>query len=304
MPRRSTAPPLSVTDHDRGSEGLYYVYAVVSRRSGGVSVGVNLNPNNACNWACVYCQVPDLVLGSGPSLDLTQLEAELRGLLDEIVNGDWLERRAPEGSRRLNDVALSGNGEPTTSPQFGEALSAVARVLDDFSLQGRGDTAPDHEREHGRSPLPSIERWPSFRVSAERSGSSSTARRRRARAGSAVAQSTPSGSSSVCAGRPSCVPRGFKPACSRRTARRLPRPSKRHIWPRFESWRGRDFPSSASSSTALPVPRFSPAPSDSPRCRGSGSRASPRRSRRAPARPRQRLGTRPRGVIPQDGIHT
>ena len=136
MPPRSTAPPLSVTDHDRGSEGLVYVYAVVSRRSGGVSVGVNLNPNNACNWACVYCQVPDLVLGSAPQLDLAQLEAELRGLLEEIVNGDWLERRAPEGSRRLNDVALSGNGEPTTSPQFGEVLSTVARVLDDFALQG------------------------------------------------------------------------------------------------------------------------------------------------------------------------
>ena len=134
--RVRSAQLLSVTDHDRGSEGLVYIYAVVSRRSGGVSVGVNLNPNNACNWACVYCQVPDLVLGSAPQLDLARLEAELRGLLDEIVNGDWLERRAPEGLRRLNDVALSGNGEPTTSPQFGEALSAVARVLDDFSLQG------------------------------------------------------------------------------------------------------------------------------------------------------------------------
>ena len=135
MPRsRPTSPPLSVIDHDRASEGLLYVYAVVSRRSGGVSVGVNLNPNNACNWACVYCQVPDLVLGAAPQLDLAQLEAELRGLLGEIVNGDWLERRAPEGSRRLNDVAFSGNGEPTTSPQFSDAVSRVAGVLADLSL--------------------------------------------------------------------------------------------------------------------------------------------------------------------------
>ncbi len=135
MPRRArSAQPLSLTDHDRGSEGLTYVYAVVSRRSGGVSVGVNLNPNNACNWACVYCQVPDLVLGAAPKLDLVQLQGELRGLLDEIVNGDWLQRRAPEGSRRLHDVALSGNGEPTTSPQFGDAVSSVAGVLADLCL--------------------------------------------------------------------------------------------------------------------------------------------------------------------------
>ena len=135
MSRRARpAQPLSVTDHDRGSEGLLYVYAVVSRRSGGVSVGVNLNPNNACNWACVYCQVPDLVLGAAPELDLPRLDGELRGLLDEIVNGDWMERRVPAGSRRLVDVAFSGNGEPTTSPQFGDAVSTLARVLADLAL--------------------------------------------------------------------------------------------------------------------------------------------------------------------------
>ena len=88
---------LSVADHDRSSEGLRYVYAVVSRRSRGVSVGVNLNPNNACNWACSYCQVPDLTLGRAPEIDLARLERELRGLLEEIVRGDWLTRRVPEG---------------------------------------------------------------------------------------------------------------------------------------------------------------------------------------------------------------
>ena len=33
-----------------------FVYAVVSRRSGGVSIGVNLNPDKYCNFDCVYCQ--------------------------------------------------------------------------------------------------------------------------------------------------------------------------------------------------------------------------------------------------------
>ena len=56
--------PLTPINHDRDSAGMTYVYPVVSRRAGGVSVGINLNPNNACNWACVYCQVPDLTRGA------------------------------------------------------------------------------------------------------------------------------------------------------------------------------------------------------------------------------------------------
>ncbi|PIU16966.1 MAG: radical SAM protein, partial [Gallionellales bacterium CG08_land_8_20_14_0_20_59_87] len=34
---------LSTTDHSRDSAGLRYVYPVVSRRAGGVSIGINLN---------------------------------------------------------------------------------------------------------------------------------------------------------------------------------------------------------------------------------------------------------------------
>ncbi|AKT36705.1 radical SAM protein [Chondromyces crocatus] len=115
---------------------MTYVYPVVSRRAGGVSVGVNLNPNNACNWRCVYCQVPDLTFGKGPAVDLVQLEQELRGLLEEVTHGDFMERCVPEGVRRLNDVAFSGNGEPTTSPQFGEAVDIAGQVLEAFGLLG------------------------------------------------------------------------------------------------------------------------------------------------------------------------
>lgn len=127
---------LTVSDHDRDAVGMTYVYPVVSRRAGGVSVGVNLNPNNACNWRCVYCQVPGLVRGRGPDVDLARLEAELGQLLDALVNGDFMQRRVPEGARRLHDVALSGNGEPTTSPQFAESVDVVGRVLQEFGLLG------------------------------------------------------------------------------------------------------------------------------------------------------------------------
>lgn len=128
---------LQVVDHSRDSAGCVYVYPVVSRRAGGVSVGINLNPNNACNWRCVYCQVPDLKRGGAPELDLDLMESELRQLLHDIVHGDFMQARVPPEARRLNDVAFSGNGEPTSSLQFLASVERVAAVLKDFALVGK-----------------------------------------------------------------------------------------------------------------------------------------------------------------------
>lgn len=125
-----TTPRLTVHDHDRRRGGRTYVYPVVSRRARGVSVGVNLNPNAACNWRCAYCQVPDLVRGAGPVIDLSRLATELGDLLDEIAAPGWMEAHAPADARRLNDVAFSGDGEPTSSPQFPDAVEAVHAALD------------------------------------------------------------------------------------------------------------------------------------------------------------------------------
>ena len=122
------ATNLSVTDHDRGSAALRYVYPVVSRRAEGVSVGINLNPNNACNWRCVYCQVPGLTRGTAPPVDLAVLENELRSFLQELLHGDFMQSRIPEGSRRINDIALSGNGEPTSAAEFAQVIELIGRV--------------------------------------------------------------------------------------------------------------------------------------------------------------------------------
>lgn len=132
-----TIHPLTSTNHDRDSAGMTYVYPVVSRRAGGVSVGVNLNPNHACNWACVYCQVPDLKRGTAPEIDLVQLEAELRTLLGEVLHGDFMQTRVPEGGRRLTDIALSGNGEPTSAREFLQVIETIGRVMADFDLVGK-----------------------------------------------------------------------------------------------------------------------------------------------------------------------
>lgn len=128
---------LTRTRHDRDSTDMTYVYAVVSRRAGGVSVGINLNPNNACNWACVYCQVPNLQRGAAPEIDLTQLEAELRAMLADILHGDFMQTRVPEDARRLNDIALSGNGEPTSAKAFPQVIELIGRVMADLDLVGK-----------------------------------------------------------------------------------------------------------------------------------------------------------------------
>ena len=104
---------LSIRNHDRDSAGLRYVYPVVSRRAGGVSIGINLNPNNACNWACLYCQVPDLTLGGPPPLDLGLLERELNLMLADIQSGRFVSQFMAENAvgqpyfkatRRMNDA--------------------------------------------------------------------------------------------------------------------------------------------------------------------------------------------------------
>ena len=119
---------LNVIDHDRNSAALRHVYPVVSRRAGGVSVGINLNPNNACNLRCIYCQVPDLVRGTAPSVDLLLLEAELRSFLTWLLQGDFMQTRVPEGARRINDIALSGNGEPTSAAEFSRVIALITRL--------------------------------------------------------------------------------------------------------------------------------------------------------------------------------
>ncbi|MEE9384113.1 MAG: radical SAM protein [Nannocystaceae bacterium] len=131
-------PPtrLTTVDHSRDASGFTYVYPVVSRRAGGVSVGVNLNPNNACNWRCIYCQVPNLVHGAGPELDLGRLEDELSQQLEDILHGEFMKTRVPPDAQRLSDVAFSGNGEPTSSPQFEEAVARVGKVLSRHELIG------------------------------------------------------------------------------------------------------------------------------------------------------------------------
>ena len=130
-------PQLTFDDHNRDVMGFKYVYPVVSRRAAGVSIGINLNTSNACNWACVYCQVPNLGRGSAPSTNLEQLRLELDRMLSQMANGEFMQRYVPESLRRLNDLAFSGNGEPTSAQFFEEAVQLVIDAMQRHALVNR-----------------------------------------------------------------------------------------------------------------------------------------------------------------------
>ncbi len=86
---------LTIADHSRYFKNCTYIYPVVSRRSNGISLGINLNLNNACNWRCVYCQVDGLIRGKPNPIDLVKLEFELDQMLDWIINGTFIQQFAP-----------------------------------------------------------------------------------------------------------------------------------------------------------------------------------------------------------------
>lgn len=125
---------LDVRDHDRDVAGMKYVYAVLSRRAGGISVGINLNPNNACNWQCIYCQVPGLTRGAAPGVDLPLLEMELRGFLVAAREGRLFAATDAGEALPIVDVALSGNGEPTSAAEFPQVIDIVLRLLRELDL--------------------------------------------------------------------------------------------------------------------------------------------------------------------------
>jgi wyosine [tRNA(Phe)-imidazoG37] synthetase (radical SAM superfamily) len=120
---------LTTANHSRDIAGLKYVYPVLSRRAGGLSIGINFNVNNACNWRCIYCQVPDLKVGAAPDLDFQLLGDELRFFLDDVLNGGFYQRfQVDEDKRVIKDIAISGNGEPTSVKDFDKAVALIGKV--------------------------------------------------------------------------------------------------------------------------------------------------------------------------------
>jgi wyosine [tRNA(Phe)-imidazoG37] synthetase (radical SAM superfamily) len=120
------------TDHARLFEHNRFVYPVLSRRSGGISIGVNLNPDKICNFDCIYCQVDRRSQSETRFVETSALVQELRTTLDLVTSGRIYETEkfagVPPQLRRLNDIAFSGDGEPTTYKNFDELMQLCADV--------------------------------------------------------------------------------------------------------------------------------------------------------------------------------
>lgn len=118
--------------HPREYADFTYAYPVISRRSGGVSVGVNLNLDKRCNFACPYCQVDRTVPKPAAAIDVEAIRREVAALLDTVDDSGVC--RAPlfagvaDDEKRLRDVALSGDGEPTMVPEFPAVCAALAAL--------------------------------------------------------------------------------------------------------------------------------------------------------------------------------
>jgi wyosine [tRNA(Phe)-imidazoG37] synthetase (radical SAM superfamily) len=127
---------LDYKDHRRELELNRYVYAVVSRRARGLSIGVNLNPDKACNFDCPYCQVDRTTPGGPTRVNVSDLAAELEDLLRRAPAELWttppFDTVAPE-LRRVADVAFAGDGEPTTPSEFPAAARAAREARDRFA---------------------------------------------------------------------------------------------------------------------------------------------------------------------------
>jgi len=116
--------------HPRRFEENRFVYPVLSRRSEGISVGVNLNPDKVCNFDCIYCQVDRTTQSETRFVEIDQLLAELEVTLRLAASGELFEhpqfKNTPPEFRQLNDIAFSGDGEPTTYRNFDEIIGACA----------------------------------------------------------------------------------------------------------------------------------------------------------------------------------
>ncbi len=126
------------TQHSRAWRANRYVYPVISRRSQGLSIGVNLNPDKGCNFDCVYCSVDRTVPGGDREVDLTVLRAELDQMLGLAASGELFAAgqlaATPTELRRVNDVAFSGDGEPTASAHFAAAARLAVELIERHGL--------------------------------------------------------------------------------------------------------------------------------------------------------------------------
>ena len=106
----------SLANHREREKGVL-VYPVYSRRSGGLSIGLNLFPEQKeCSFNCPYCEV--YPFKSSQKFSLSLMETALREAISNLKNQGM----------EIKDIGFSGNGEPTLSPFFPAALESAFTI--------------------------------------------------------------------------------------------------------------------------------------------------------------------------------
>ncbi|MBI1819303.1 MAG: radical SAM protein, partial [Nitrospirae bacterium] len=112
----------AISDHRRNYLENRFVYPVFSRRSKGISIGINLNPDKVCNFNCIYCQVDRHQPSATHEPDIATIVLELRNILESVKRGDFFStgpfKKIPKERLPLRDIAFSGDGEPSLFSGF------------------------------------------------------------------------------------------------------------------------------------------------------------------------------------------
>lgn len=100
------------------------IFGPVHSRRLGVSLGINLSPNDGkiCSFDCLYCEAGYNSQGAGtsglPSRDT--VKGQLEKTLSEMK----------DSGRHLDVITFSGNGEPTLHPDFPAIIEDTLRLRD------------------------------------------------------------------------------------------------------------------------------------------------------------------------------
>ena len=126
-PLRKRSVPVS----QRKFFGQQFVYCVISQRAMGLSIGINMNPDQSCNFDCVYCEIDRSEKRLASQVDCKVMIQELQQTLQRVNSGSLHQLEyhdLPRELLELKEVALSGDGEPTICPNFLEVVKAVVKL--------------------------------------------------------------------------------------------------------------------------------------------------------------------------------
>ena len=102
------------------------VFGPIHSRRLGVSLGINLSPNDGkvCSFDCIYCEAGYNRQGAGRSglPDVQTVAIQLESKLKEMK----------EKGEPLDVITFSGNGEPTLNPRFPEIMDKVLALRDKY----------------------------------------------------------------------------------------------------------------------------------------------------------------------------